>query len=454
MSSLFLTSFHPLISRNILMGDVLPRFARERRVVIFVPAHKADYFRERFAGPRVVIEGVPTELGRRDLLFRRLALALTPTRDLAIKKRVEFARDRRLFSYLASTIPALLCGRSRVCVRLLRALDRRTAKERTFTDFFERHRPDLIVSTDVQNEIDIALMREAKRRGIRAVGMVRSWDNLTSKGILRCIPDRLIVHNELIKAEAVRYSFVNPSVISMIGIPHYDRYARARALLGTPAARSAREAFFASLGFDRAKKLILYAPFGDRYIRDNQTDICILETLAEFDANILVRLPPTDTVNFAGFKTRNARVAFYESGAASGRGGKKVNEVSEADEEHLVQSLSAADVVVTGQSTIAVDAAAFDTPVVIAAFDHEPRPYWDSVVRYFDYEYYKKFRERSGLAMARSPDELRAFVSRFLENPELDSAVRERIVRDQVFLFDGRATERLADLILSAIHER
>lgn len=453
--TIFLTSFHPLISRNILMSGVLPQIARGHLVVIMVPAQKAQYFNEHFSGPHVIVEGIDTALDAHDFFFRKLFLSLTPTPDLFIKKRAEFFKDRKLFSYLATVVPALVFGRMKWCIGLLRVLDARTANKTRFGELFLRYRPDLVVSADVQNETDIALLRGAKARGISTLAMVRSWDNLTSKGILRVIPDHLVVHNETIKAEAVKYSFIDPRVISVIGIPHYDRYKRAHDALIDPSrageAARGRDAFFASWQFDPKKKLVLFAPFGDRYIRDNQVDILILETLSELDANILVRLPPTDTVNFKGFKTRGATVQFYVSGSSSWKGGKKINEISRDDEDSLVNSLSFADVVVTGQSTIAVDAAAFDKPVVIAAFDHEPRAYSDSVIRYFDYEYYKKFRERSGIRMARNLQELCAFVAQYLKNPALDKGVRERIVQDQLYKFDGKASERLTELVIEAL---
>lgn len=454
MKTIFITSFHPLISRNILMGGILSKLAEAHRIVLLVPAYKASYFKEHFKRSNVAVEGVPTALTVHDIFFRKMMLASTPTRDLFIKKRAEFFKDRKLFSYLATVIPAILFGRSKQYIKLLRAFDSSTADTTRFTALFDRYKPALVCSTDVQNELDIAFLRGARKRGIRTAAMVRSWDNLTSKGILRFIPDRLLVHNEIIKEEAVRLSFVNPTIISVIGIPHYDRYKQAYDALRveTSRAQRMRTAFCAAWKLDPKKKLILFAPFGDRYIRDNQTDILILETLSEFDANILVRLPPTDTVNFNGFKTRKARVQFYESGIGSWEGGKKINEISPADENELVQSLSSVDLVVTGQSTISVDAAAFGKPAVIAAFDHEPRAYYDSVLRYFDYEYYRKLRERSLLCMARNPEELKEAVGRYLVNPAADADVRSRIMKDQLYAFDGKASQRFTELITDTLH--
>ena len=59
MKTVFITSFHILISRNILAAGI-PRLlvAEGFRVVVLVPEYKLTYFRERFAGPNVLIEGI------------------------------------------------------------------------------------------------------------------------------------------------------------------------------------------------------------------------------------------------------------------------------------------------------------------------------------------------------------------------------------------------------------
>ena len=60
MKTLFISAFHSFISKNILNTDVLRslRDDRDLRVVIFVPAHKADFFRKTYAGGNVIVEGI------------------------------------------------------------------------------------------------------------------------------------------------------------------------------------------------------------------------------------------------------------------------------------------------------------------------------------------------------------------------------------------------------------
>lgn len=440
MKTIFISSFHPLISRNILSTGVLEALSKKARIVILVPDFKKEYFIKEFGGENIFVEGVDMSLSGADLFFRRMVLALSNTKTLYIKKRSQFHRDGRLIAFLGYVLPSFF-GRISIVVKIMRFFDHHFFRTNFFSNLFQKYDPSLIFSTDAQNELDVRLMKEGRYRGIKIISMVRSWDNLTSKGILRFVPDALLVNNGIVKAEATRYSFISQEKIKIIGIPHYDQYFST-----TPESKSN---FFSGFGFDVKKALVIYAPIGDRYIRKNQTDKYVLETLSSLDVNILVRLPPTDEVNFSGFESKNAKVAFQKTGNHFAKGGKKLSEITQADERSLIFALARASVIVTGQSTIAIDVCVFDKPVVIVGFDKEERSYWDGVHRYYDYEYYKPILESGGVLFAKSAEELIGFVKSALANPSLNKNGREKIVRLEAEFSDGKSTKRLADVLLS-----
>jgi len=440
MKTIFITSFHPLISRNILRTGLLDILAgRDMKVVILAPQIKKEYFLKEFSGKNISVEGVDMVLSKRDFFFRQIALAITPTSDLYIKKRTKLYEDKKRFSFAAAMLPAFLFGRSKMALFVLRFFDYVFGDRKSIRDLFMKYKPDIIFSTDIQNEIDIRILQFAKKEKIKTAGMVRSWDNLTSKGVIRFCPDILITHNEVVKKEAVYYSRIDPGRIKVIGIPHYDKY-----LLGHA---ESRESFFKKFGFDINKKLILFAPIGDRYIKNNTTDQYVLDALSELDTNILVRIPPTDGVSFGGFESKKAKVAFDDAGTSSWKGGKKLNEIGASDDKSLISSLCHSNAVVTGQSTITIDAAVFGKPAVIIHFESPKHPYWESITKYYDYEYYAKFNEYCGLRFAESPADLVGLVNAYLENPEKDRDIRERILKNQVRFMDGRSTERLANIL-------
>ncbi len=447
MRTIFITSFHPLISRNILMSGVHQDLAKENRVVLLVPQEKAPYFEEEYGGENIIVEGVDTTLARRDVLLRSWILAVTHTAGLTIKKRAKYFADRRLLSFLISYLPSAVFRGARPVVAFLRFLDPLILRSRRFAPYLERYQPALVFLTDLQNEMDVRLLEESKRRGIRTVGMMRSWDNVSSKGLLRALPSRIVVHNEFLKQEVVVQNHVRSFRVEVVGIPHYDRYFDPEP--------SSREAFFSSMGLDPLRKLVLLAPIGDRYIRNNKLDASILETLAQLDANILVRLPPTDTVAYLPIPQKKARIVVQKTGdrpwkGNRGAGASKLNEVTRRDEQTLIDSLYFADIVVTGQSTIAVDAAAFNTPIIIANFDQEPREYFDSMRRYYDYEYYVPVLESGGVFVARSKEELVQLAARSLGDKTLGAQGRTRLIGYQAWKRGG-ATARLVSFVRSQL---
>lgn len=425
------------------MTDFLRLISKEIRIIIFVPDFKKNYFVKEFSGLNIVIEGIDDKLASKDLFFRRLILAFTRTRTLYVKKRSKFHRDKNLAAFLSTVIPGILFGRFKSVIELIRFIDQLVLSSKTFASFFERYNPALIFATDIQNELDVRLIQEAKRRDVKTVGMVRSWDNLTSKGIIRAVPDKLLVHNEIIKREAMKYNFIQEENIAIIGIPHYDYYLKAKV--------EAREVFFKKNKFDPKKPLILFSPIGDRYIHKNVLDKEVLETLSLLDANILVRLPPCDVVNFEGLKDGKARIVFDRTGLGFEGYGVKANEISRADEERLINSLYHCDLVVTGHSTMVVDASVFNKPIIIIYFNSKSGVYWESVRRYYDCEYYRPILESGGIELAHNPEELLTLVDRYFKNPKLHSEGRKKIISEQVKFLDGRSARRLFQALMSLV---
>lgn len=452
MRTIFLTSFHILISRNILAAPVFRDLADAPgiAIVLFVPAGKERSFAERFSRGNVKVVGVSRALSRRDLLLRLFAIAALRSRTNAIKRRAEYAATGDALRFAAKTALAWLAAGRTWSRWLLRRCDRLLLDDDVFRPYFEEHRPAFVFSTDVQNEADLALLRGARLRGIPSVGMVRSWDNLTAKGLLRVVPDVLVVANEIVRGEALRLNNVAADRIRVIGVPHYDAYGAAHV--------TSREAFCRARGLEPQKPIIFVAPIGNRYVCEfraacvNRTDRFILETLvvAREDGRLprnlqfLVRLPPADAVDLPGFALPPG-VVIEQPG--SGGTSAKERELSPEDDVSLRDSLAHAALVVSGPSTVVIDAALFDRPIVIPDFDAAPRPYAESIRRFYDYDHFRLIMAAGGAADCRDPDSFVAAIAAALADARLGRPGRERIVREQCWRRDGRASERLLAIL-------
>lgn len=454
VKTIFITSFHSLIGRNILHTPVLGELAREHRVVLLVPDFKKKYFEREFGSESIIIEGISTAPSRSEDFWGKIALLLLPSRTLAIKRHADFIHGENALYALVTIIAGFILaalGKIPYVISLFRWLDYRCAVDTVSRLLIERYRPVLIFATDITNPLDVRLLAAAKRAGVQTIAMVRSWDNVTAKGVFRIIPDHVVVHNSTLADEARRYNHVSPERISVVGVPHYDAYTAG-------ISQESKEAFFKARGFVEGKPLVLFGPIGDRYVTGtNTTDRAALEALSELDVNILVRMPPADTADIAGYVSRGAIISVQQTGTRSwkdrfGLDSSKVNEISREDDETLKLSLTYTDVVVTGPSTLCIDAAVFDRPIVFVNFDGIPRSYHTSVKRYYDYEHFDAIKKSGGVVFANSRLELLECVSEELKRPALRREGRKRLIEGQCFRLDGQASQRLITVLRNALH--
>ena len=131
------------------------------------------------------------------------------------------------------------------------------------------------------------------------------------------------------------------------------------------------------------------------------------------------------------------------------RDSKLLWDLPESDLEHLVRVLRDADVVINTASTISIDAAIFDRPVVAVAYDPAGDiPYERSVRRYYDYTHMSHVVRAGAVRLARSPDELRQKIVDYLRQPDLDREARRHIVEQQFGRVDGNSAARVVDEVI------
>jgi hypothetical protein len=433
---IFITSFHPLVSRNILSSGILDKLNSSGfKVVILVPREKKDFFEKSFANEGVVVEGVVFKSGRREAFFRYISFACLRTETLKIKRKTEMGGSGAISSLFFA---------NRIGVGLLRFLEKITYKHDIFGTLFEKYKPEKVFSTDMQSELDIALIHEAKKRNIKTVGMIRSWDNLTSKGLIRVIPGKLLVWNEIVRTEAQKYHYIKDPLISIVGIVHYDSYKDLK--------ETSREDFIKKIGGDVSKKTALLVPIGDRYLKENTVDRDIVKILSEIlplNFQILVRLPPGDFVReLENKENKFERIKVLFDRATKNFENIKMTEIGKQDDEHLVNTLRNVDIVISGPSTMAIDSVVFDKPTVLFGFDgYQKRPYLDSIRRYYDYDNFVPVIESGGVRLAKSVEEFKELVNSAINNPSKDHDFRMCLVDMEASVFYGKCLERLMDAL-------
>ncbi len=97
----------------------------------------------------------------------------------------------------------------------------------------------------------VEFLKSARRLGIPAASCVASWDNLTNKGLLKVVPERVIVWNDRQKDEAVELHGVPRERVVATGAQLFDAWFER--LPSTP-----RERFVATIGLDPAEPYVLF----------------------------------------------------------------------------------------------------------------------------------------------------------------------------------------------------
>jgi hypothetical protein len=434
-----------VLLRSTLLPELLERC---RHVGIFAPRSAIPRLRDELTGERFSFYPLHDRERKLDMAasFGRLFFAdwaLTPTRQ--IREQEEWAKNglRRALWPAHKVI-----GRSAALRRAWYEAENRLLPDPFHRAAFRKLRPDVVVTATAGVVIsDIRMIRRARAAGVPSVTFTQGWDNLTSKTIVGARPDRLIVWNERMQEEAVELHGFTSSQIAVAGPPHFDPYFRHTGWTD-------RTAFLRSLGLDPAKRIVLYATSPMRYFTDSLavTELLIQANAAgRFgpDVQLVIRLHPqvmegVDKDDLGAWERFRGRVYLDMPRGATGLAADYTPEGT----AHIAQLLDASAVTINVASSISIDAAIFDSPVINLRFDAEPgRPYLKSVRRQYDTDHYKQVLRTGAVRLADSPEQLIDEVRRYLDDPSLERAERANLVRTLCYKDDGRAGARVAEAI-------
>jgi hypothetical protein len=122
---------------------------------------------------------------------------------------------------------------------------------------------------------------------------------------------------------------------------------------------------------------------------------------------------------------------------------------SREDTRFLANLARHADVNVNLASTMTLDFAIHDRPVVNIAFDiADPpplgKPLWDF---YYHFEHYQPVVKLGAARFARSRDELAELINAYLDDPSLDREARQRLVSLQVGVPIGQSSREIIEIL-------
>lgn len=362
---------------------------------------------------------------RRDL-WAPLAASLRTAVDFARYlhpryARADYLRDRMesqlaLFFRPLGWVRSLRAPTLNRLIRFFAFLEDAVPVSSVLEAFLAEHRPDALLVTPLVTDgsTQVDLIKAAKSLGVSSGLCVASWDHLTTKGLIRLVPDRVFVWNERQKEEAVEFHGVSPERVVVTGAQPFDKWFDR-----TPSRD--REAFCRRVGLDPARAFLLFVgstasisepaaeiDFVRRWVRALRG----CQDMAVNGLGVLIRPHPYNPgfwaeADFSGF----ANVTVWPRGGA--------NPVDEGDRADYFDSFSHCAAVVGINTSAMIEAAIVGRPV----FTILPKEFGDTQTGTLHFQYL--LPENGGfLEVARTLEEHVAQLSHILAAPE---QVRERI---------------------------
>jgi CDP-glycerol:poly(glycerophosphate) glycerophosphotransferase len=303
-------------------------------------------------------------------------------------------------------------------------------------DRLRRERPAIVLANTQMHSV-VPFIVAGRRIKLPVVGHIASWDHTVGKGIVSPHLRRYIVQNGVMQDDLVRYHGIEKSRIVVSGWPQTDVFQRRRP-------REDYECIARELGLDSTRPVVLVmgntptnAPFEARFVERLVRWWVQSGALRRF--SLLFRPHPRDRQWRERFKP-----ALSQKGAA-------VQEPSFTDLETLTVLLQHGDAVVANAGTILLDALVNDRPAVCVLYD-EGAPAGDSwALKNVSGEHYKSLIESDAFYRAERFEDVTASIERALARPGELAAERKRVAREVVGEIDGRAAERVADAVVTAI---
>jgi len=417
--------------------------------------HLADEpeFRRQFEHPHVEVHRLPRlvppfvdrqiEFLRREFIHHRL----DPETGRILHQRARAVEPKRYWVHrpLAKLL-AWLPGIDSALAWLQDFLTRDRSVEKTLDAL---HADAVVLGSGAVKFPDVAVARFARLRKLPLFGIIHSWDNLAIKGpTVKC--DHIAVWNRHMVQHAQQLFHYRPEQITVTGPGHFDVYGR-----GKP--QMSRAEFLTALGFDPQRRLLTYTTmppmslnFSAHFVRQIAEWIS-RDELAK-PCQLLVRLHPQDNPELYASCRGMPHVVIETPGRfrapAHWRQAIYYYDPTDADVQHLRDTLWFSDAILNLGSTITLEAAALDRPVVNLAYN-PPGTNWPvSIAEYYRLTHYRPVTESGAVRLATSPEDLKDALNEALLHPERRRAERRALYADLVTFTDGRCAHRLADAIL------
>jgi hypothetical protein len=344
--------------------------------------------------------------------------------------------------------------KSRPARRLLAAAQNRY-NPNLYADLFAKYNPALVVASTPGWRWDRYLLREAAARGVNTAAVIVGWDNPSSYRLPGAPVNWISCWSEIQKRELVLGSDWDPARVNIGGIPSYDGYFQRSWLMP-------KEEYYALHGLDPQRKLLSYAcsfaTFSPNYANIAAlADLVNREALAE-PCQLIIRLHPN----------------YFQPGSLYEGEARRVRElVKDMPHVHIVEPvplggelgyysgedmpekasmMAYSDVFLTVYSTMVVETAVHDRPIVSVCIDvpggwNTPGKFSLALSEIGEWPTHQRFRAAKAGRVVSDAAQLKAAVDRYLRDPNADRAERHQFIQDECTFSDASAGRRTGEFL-------
>tara|TARA_B100000029_G_scaffold507430_1_gene592022 strand:+ start:2790 stop:4220 length:1431 start_codon:yes stop_codon:yes gene_type:complete len=448
------------------------------KIVMFVKDDEVSHFEKVFADDNVTIEPVLFSSAQKQMKQSKMVSALNLLRIMTAGKTdttrnhtIEFSKLQyssefrsmkgKILFTLIKLMSALTCN-FYVARRFLIFVLSLRLNGQIYDEYFVKYKPHTLLISSIGYGVDIAFMNSARRNQCKIISIPHSWDNSSTKGYRGVRPDRVVTWNYNMAKEIEIFHDIPKDHIYTGGIAHWDTYFTQKNLFYD------RKDFFRKHMLDGKRKLLFYALSAPKHF-EQRSDVIqgILNAIKSNNihpnSQLLVRFHPQHLMQHG---TQVSLGQEYQSlinqlqieyGDCVKFWIPKVPHLNEAtslamtDMFEMAEGIANCDIVVQEYSTLILEAAVFDKPVINISMYN-----WKQGLPSDTFELFTHLRHivsYQSFKTARTFQEFIRIANDYLENPETDAANRRLLREQETDINKGHAGHSIGEYVLDFITE-
>lgn len=451
-----------LDDRKLLYTGFADELSGKAKLRIWATSARNPHFRAAWERTPAVINALPPVKPFKEFPYNHLRrlnefiwdFRLRPPSRLSMMRHVRNKREKLYIRSLKLPARALAAMRlERLVEDRLERLLLSYPRSLDATELLQKNPPAVLIATGPNRFEEPGIVAAAKRLNIPVLAFIHSFDNISTKSRMVFKYDGYLLWSEQMKQELAHFypeSCRVPTYI--IGAPQFDVFFQKRF-------QQTRKEFCESQGLDENRPIILYALGSPNFLREHHGGLEMAAKVSRGDlgnVQLLVRPHPQfdDGENAKVFRNFGSSVVIQRTGQAGSALADRFQAESEINE--WVNTFRHADVVVNLSSTVSIDAAIFDRPVVNLDYDPEPGQPNQALVKDVNHlwTHFKPIAESGGVWLVNNLEEMVGAVRTYLAHPELHREKRRWIAEYVCGYLDGQCGERLAAAVLDFVENR